>query len=427
MRRSLASAASISLALGLLVGLGPPSNASTNLGTVTVNYVSSGGSGTWTIVPSSLSGSVGDTFVLLNQRDSDNNRADTFVSLQNDSGSVSIGATSCTGTGTCAVLDTTATPRNSATFTISSGGTIRVIRSNRGSVSQIGTLTITSSSSGGGVVPTPSYTASADPNGGSCSGNMSWTRIPSIEAFAGVFALPTASACSRTNFALAGWSSSANATKPEFEPGATYTMGDSDVMLFAVWRPVGVEVVYDANVGLETQCIAGGTNLTTAAERRSKATVVAVGSATATTAPCSPTGLALTGWALTGDGASVAAAGAALPPALTSGSSVTLYAKWSVPAPAVERKIIISGDRGLVAGKPGISIDGGTTGFVAGARVVPYIRFPGMTSYEAGSARPEVGADGSFFWERKTGKKTYVYFTSQDGSVTSNRVIIPAR
>lgn len=424
MRRFLASAAS--LALGLLVGVTPSATASTNLGTVTVNFDGT----SWSITPSSLSGSVGDTFVLINQRN-DPNGTDTFVSLQNESGSVSIGATSCAGTGTCAVLDTTATPRNSATFTISSGGTIRVIRSYRGSVSQIGTLTITASGSSGGGgrenLANPTYTATVDANGGSCTGTTSWQRIDNDAAFPGVFTLPSANNCTRPNYTLAGWASTANATTVQFAPLRPYLMGNSNVTLYAVWRPNGVEVVYDANVGLDTQCIAGGKNLSTAAERRSAATVVAVGSATATAAPCSPAGLTLSGWSLTGDGASVAAPGAALPASLTSGTSVTLYAKWSVPATAVERTISISGDRGEVSGNSGIIITGKATGFASGARVVPYIRFPGQTGYTAGSARPEIGADGSFSWQRKTGKKTNVYFMSENGSVKSNTITIPAK
>ena len=431
MRRILASAASLALPLGLLVGVTPSASASTNLGTVVARIF---GAGVWTITPSSLSGSVGDRFVFENRGISGNNDPAIFVSLQSDTGAVSLDGDPCTGPETCKVLDQQGPTPNTATFTIDSGGTIKVMRRN-GGITQIGTLTITASSSGGGGLEdlaNPTYTATVDANGGSCSGTTSWQRIVNNAAFPGVFTLPSANDCTRPNYTLAGWASTANATTVRFAPLTPYLMGNSNVTLYAVWRPNGVEVVYDANVGLDTECIAGGTNLTTAAERRSKATVVAVGSATATAAPCSPAGQTLSGWSLTGDGASVAAPGAALPASLTSGTSVTLYAKWSVPAPAVEptpaveRTIIISGERGEVSGTSGIIITGEATGFVAGARVVPYIRFPGQTGYTAGSARPEIGADGSFSWQRKTGKKTYVYFTSEDGNVFSNRVIIPA-
>jgi hypothetical protein len=67
-----------------------------------------------------------------------------------------------------------------------------------------------------------------------------------------------------------------------------------------------------------------------------------------------------------------------------------------------------------------------TTGLPAGSTVVPYLRFPGETSYTAGSARPVVDANGVFTWSRKTGKKVYVYIDFPDLGVKSNRVIISA-
>jgi hypothetical protein len=96
------------------------------------------------------------------------------------------------------------------------------------------------------------------------------------------------------------------------------------------------------------------------------------------------------------------------------------------PAQPIEKMILIACERATVSGKPGIRCDGTTTGFSSGSTVAPYVRFPGETTYTQGSARPEIGADGNFTWSRKTGKKVYVYFASEDGSVTSNRVIVPA-
>ena len=93
---------------------------------------------------------------------------------------------------------------------------------------------------------------------------------------------------------------------------------------------------------------------------------------------------------------------------------------------ASSKTILIVGERGTVSGKPGIIVDGSTTGFDAGATVKPWVRFPGQTEYTAGSARPAIKAAGDFTWQRKTGKKTYVYFTSDDDVVKSNRIIIAA-
>ena len=99
----------------------------------------------------------------------------------------------------------------------------------------------------------------------------------------------------------------------------------------------------------------------------------------------------------------------------------------TVPVTVAQPKsITIVGERTTVSGKPGIRVDGVATGFPAGTRVVPWFRFPGQTGFTQGSARPEIGDDGSVSWQRKTGKKTTVYFATEDGSVQSNRVIIPA-
>ena len=95
-------------------------------------------------------------------------------------------------------------------------------------------------------------------------------------------------------------------------------------------------------------------------------------------------------------------------------------------APSVE--ITLMGERATVKGKPGIQIDGITKGLEEGTKVVPFIKFPGQTSYSAQAARPRVDADGEFFWQRKTGKKkVYVYFATEDGSYKSNRVIISVK
>jgi len=89
------------------------------------------------------------------------------------------------------------------------------------------------------------------------------------------------------------------------------------------------------------------------------------------------------------------------------------------------RTISIVGERATVSGKPGVRVDGFADGFNDGQTVKPWVRFPGQTEYTVGSARPSI-TDEEFTWSRKTGKKTYVYFTSDDDVIQSNRVIIPA-
>ena len=79
-----------------------------------------------------------------------------------------------------------------------------------------------------------------------------------------------------------------------------------------------------------------------------------------------------------------------------------------------------------MSGRPGIAIEGVTTGIENGKTVIPYFRFPGQTDYTQGSARPVI-TDDEFTWQRKTGKKFYAYVTNDDGKVKSNRVIIAAK
>lgn len=67
----------------------------------------------------------------------------------------------------------------------------------------------------------------------------------------------------------------------------------------------------------------------------------------------------------------------------------------------------------------------GTTADLVGKRVTPYVRFPGESAYTAGIGVQMVGADGTFTWSRKTGKRISVYFVYAD--VRSNTVAIPFR
>ena len=126
------------------------------------------------------------------------------------------------------------------------------------------------------------------------------------------------------------------------------------------------------------------------------------------------------------------------PPPSTSCRSALEVATTGFPAPQLtavsritsgdgptDKWITITGSRTTVSGKPGIRIDGVVTGIDNGKTVIPYFRFPGETTFAEGTARPVI-SDGSFTWQRKTGKKFYAYVTSDDGVVKSNRVIIPA-
>jgi hypothetical protein len=90
--------------------------------------------------------------------------------------------------------------------------------------------------------------------------------------------------------------------------------------------------------------------------------------------------------------------------------------------------VLISGARSDARGKrPGVIVAGTSTGVGPGAIMRPMVRFPGQTTYTQGAASILVDEDGAFTWQRKTGKKTYIYVVTQEGTARSNRVIIPAR
>lgn len=93
------------------------------------------------------------------------------------------------------------------------------------------------------------------------------------------------------------------------------------------------------------------------------------------------------------------------------------------PPPVPDPTIVISGSRAEIRGKRGIIVRGATTGLV-GATVMPRYRFPGPVGYADGVARRTVGEDGVFAWQRQTGKRIYVVFMTEDGSVRSQRIII---
>ena len=98
--------------------------------------------------------------------------------------------------------------------------------------------------------------------------------------------------------------------------------------------------------------------------------------------------------------------------------------EFTPDAPATA--IVISGTRGDVRGRPGVVVNGTTSGFGEGAILRPWVKFPGQTRYTEGAAHILVDDGGMFTWQRRTGKKIYVMVKTPDGSVKSNRVIIPA-
>ena len=100
------------------------------------------------------------------------------------------------------------------------------------------------------------------------------------------------------------------------------------------------------------------------------------------------------------------------------GSGWGPWSAWSAPV-TPERStpsITITGTR---KGRT-VVVEGQTQGLVD-EQVRAMLKFPGQPEYRPGSLR-RVDDEGRFTWQRRTGKKTYVYFTHAD--LRSNRVVI---
>ncbi len=124
---------------------------------------------------------------------------------------------------------------------------------------------------------------------------------------------------------------------------------------------------------------------------------------------------------------------------LTNGVAYTFVVKaltgagWSMasepsnavtPTPVVQPSIVITGSRGDVQGGPGILVSGTSTGLGIGAILHPWTRFPGEVGFRQGIAKILVSTEGTFEWQRRTGKRVSVYVQTADRSLRSNPVTI---
>ena len=105
------------------------------------------------------------------------------------------------------------------------------------------------------------------------------------------------------------------------------------------------------------------------------------------------------------------------------------WGAWSSASPEVTPvepvvpTITISGQRGEVRGRQGVIVTGSSVGLVDGEVVRPWVKLAGQSAYSQGVASISVDDSGTFIWQRRTGKKVYVYFVSADG-VKSDRIIL---
>ena len=96
------------------------------------------------------------------------------------------------------------------------------------------------------------------------------------------------------------------------------------------------------------------------------------------------------------------------------------WSTWTspvTPQAPVPPSLVITGSRDGTQ----IIVLGTSTGLV-GASLTPRVRLTGQRGYRSGVVRPTVAADGSFDWQRRTGKNAKIYFATDD--VRSNRVVI---
>ena len=85
--------------------------------------------------------------------------------------------------------------------------------------------------------------------------------------------------------------------------------------------------------------------------------------------------------------------------------------------------IVITGSRD--AGDPRFAVVRGVTTGLVGERVMPFVRFAGESEFSPGKVTRPVAEDGTFDWQRRTGRRLVLYFAH--GAVVSNTVAIPTR
>ena len=111
--------------------------------------------------------------------------------------------------------------------------------------------------------------------------------------------------------------------------------------------------------------------------------------------------------------------GAGWGPWSTSSNTITPTPPPPPPPPVT---ITITGSRGTGADRQVVFVTGTSIGLDS-EQVRAHVKLRGQADYRPGRL-VDVTTDGTFSWQRTTGKKTYVYFTG--ASVESNRVVIPA-
>lgn len=375
-------------------------------------------------------GAVGDTFTLTTTT---TNNSNSYWSIVDGTGAVTMGGASCTDNNDCRVDDDMNNGPATGIYTIASLGTVTLWRcldttlaANpciQNLATNVATITLQAA-----TPPVVTYFVSFDPNGGDCLvGSGSYV----VEVDRPWVQMPT---CSREGFDFVGW-----------DNGSTTISGGEwgwswPTQWSAVWEETAPpEPPASANILVNFICESCTTarlwwseSPTTGVEYEVVVTSRPAGSegeftVRSTTRYSSARSIEeamelsglFPGFVYRVDVVAVRGSTRSVPTPNFPGSQFTVR--------DVEKTIVIVGGRTAVNGKPGVVVDGYTTGFAPGDLVVPNVKFPGQTTYSSGFARPLIDSDGEFQWQRRTGKKIYVYFRSSDGLVKSNRIIVQAQ
>ncbi|MFM1966349.1 MAG: hypothetical protein RL134_2074 [Actinomycetota bacterium] len=233
----------------------------------------------------------------------------------------------------------------------------------------------------------------------------------------------------KAGYTFNGWNTAPNGTGIPYAVGSTYTFGGSNANLFAQWiqgSPTPDPTpVYPPSPPLDVSATAGEESVTVTWRAPSSPGSFPVTNYSVTSTPggriclvsapalsCEVDGLTPgTAYTFTVQ----ALNGAGWSPASTPSNSVT-------PKPSVSPTIMITGERGKGRESRNIYVNGTTTR-LAGDVVQAHVRTAGSPDYSDGTTRT-VKADETFTWQRRSSRRTYVYFSAEGGTIKSNIIVI---
>jgi uncharacterized repeat protein (TIGR02543 family) len=187
-----------------------------------------------------------------------------------------------------------------------------------------------------GSSTTSTYTVTYNANGTLTSGSVP-TDGNKYQQGAKITVLGNTGTMVRTGFTFAGWNTAVNGGGTTYAAGATFTMGSSNVTLYAVWTTNPTYTVsYNANATLTSGSVPTDSN-----NYLPGATIIVLGN----TGTMVLTGSIFSGWNTQANGS-----GTTYTPGQTftmGTSNVTLYAVWTIPALYVTNYGSSSGVNGI--------------------------------------------------------------------------------